>query len=106
MFETTSARWSPARSTKGAAALLLFDAGFTTSGSDMNLIVDNRSARSSFECTQYGYFYRLRALTSKIAQVLGGEQFSPVRMAERFFTKPSSLVRCSARRIPTGKGVK
>ena len=106
MFDTTSARWSPARSTKGAAALLLFDAGVTTSGSDMNLIVDNRSARSSFGCTQYGYFYLLRALSSKIAQVLGSEQLSPVRKAEGFFSKHSSLVKRSARRIPTGKGVK
>ena len=75
------------------------ECGVVTLGSDMNLRVDDRSFRSTFECTQYGHFHRFHALIS-------GEQLSHIRMAERFLSKRSFLVRCSARRMSTGKGVK
>jgi hypothetical protein len=57
--------------------------GVATLRSNMNLIVDNRSARSTFEYTKYGHFHRLRVLISEIAKVLIGEQFSQFRMVQR-----------------------
>jgi hypothetical protein len=108
MFETTSARWSSARSTKRAAMLLLFDAGFTTSGSDMNLIVDNRSARSTSECTRYGHFHRRRAFMPSFRRLRKSCKVNSIAQVgwQGDFSRRSCLVRCSARRIPTGKGVK